>query len=198
MASPADAHEPRAASCDDWRRGARWWWPTPTVEPKGGGVRVEVTSRAMLRPVLQHVEQGGAGFARGLELVRVVPVREDGPAVTQRTMSRSSHPNRQPLHPPRESPLVLSLDDQVKMIGLNGEVHNAEVVLLALRNRAKQRLEQEPIAPEARQSLSRSHRDVHRMTGNMSLARAVWDAHLASQRLATSAWPSTAMSIGRP
>ena len=90
----------------------------------------------MLGPVLEDVEQCRSGLTRCLELMRVVAVGEDRPAVAESTMRRASHANREPLHAAREGLLVRGFDDQVQVIGLHREVHDAKGALLAGGDRA--------------------------------------------------------------
>jgi hypothetical protein len=130
--------------------------------------------------------------------MRVVAIREDVPAVPQRAMRGTRHSNREPLHTSRKGALVFGLDDQVQVIGLDREVHDAKGVLLASRDRVAHRLEEQPIAPQARQPFASPHRDVHRMTGNMPLAASVRHTNAAAQRFATSTRPSTAMREDGP
>jgi len=83
-------------------------------------------------------------------LVRVVAVGEDGATVAESTMRRFRHANGEPLHPPRKGFLVLGLDDQMQVIGLEREMDDPKGVLLARGDRAVHRLEEQPIAPKAR------------------------------------------------
>jgi hypothetical protein len=128
----------------------------------------------------------------------MVAVREDGAAMAKRSVSRTRHSNRKPLHPPREGQLVRGLDDQVQVIGLNRKVHDPKVALLARRDRIAHRLEEQTIAAEAWKPFARPQRDVDRMTGNMSFASVMGYADLAGRSLATSPGSCTAMCKDLP
>jgi len=130
----------------------------------------------VLRPVLEHIEQRGARLPRTLELVRMVPVREDRTAMAERTMCRARHANRQPLHAAREGRLGRGLDDQVQMVGLNREVHDSKAVLLTRRDRAAHRLEKQSITAKAWQTFPRPERHVDRIASQMPCALAMRNA----------------------
>jgi len=117
--------------------------------------------------------------------MRVIAIREDGSAVAECAMGRADHANREPLHAARKGALIIGLDDQVQVIGLDGEVHDAKGILFASRDRTAHRLEEQPVAAEARQPLAGSHRDVYRMTGEMALAASVRHTNAAARWLAT-------------
>ena len=102
--------------------------------------------------------------------MRVVAIREDVPAVPQRAMRGTRHSNREPLHTSRKGALVFGLDDQVQVIGLDREVHDAKGLFLARRDRAAHRLKEEPITSQARKPLSCPQRDVYRMPRKMPFA----------------------------
>ncbi len=128
---PADPHEPGARPGDDWLLVSGRWLLTPAIEPPSRRVWVVVATSPVLRPVLKHIEQRSARLARGLELMCMVAVGEDGAAVSQCAMDRARHANREPLHAARKGLLVRGLDDQMQMIRLNRKVNDAKSVLLA-------------------------------------------------------------------
>jgi len=61
----------------------------------------------------------------------MVTVREDRTAMAERAVGSVNHANGERLHAAREGVLILRFDDEVKMVGLDGELHHPEVVLLA-------------------------------------------------------------------
>ncbi len=64
-------------------------------------------------------------------MMGVVAVRENGTAVSQRTVGSVNHANRERLHPARQRVFVVRLDDEVQMVRLHREVHHPKVILLA-------------------------------------------------------------------
>jgi hypothetical protein len=68
----------------------------------------------MASAVVEDVGHRVSNLPRRPELFDVVPIGEDGaPPALKRLVECLAHPNRKPLHPPRERPSMRRLDDQV-------------------------------------------------------------------------------------
>ena len=118
--------------------------------------------------------------------MRVVTIREYRAALAKRTMHGMHHSDRERLHPARQGLFVVGLDNQVQMVRLNREMHNAKVGPLAGSNRALHRFEQKPVAPQTRQALADALGHVHRMPPEMRRTTAVWESRPETNRLAAS------------
>ena len=80
----------------------------------------------MLAKVEEHVGQGRASFARRAERVGVVATGPDGAAVASRAVDGASAADREPLDATDERQARISFDDHVNMVGLHGELDDAE------------------------------------------------------------------------
>ena len=74
--------------------------------------------------VLQDVVQRIGDLAGRPQHVRVVPIREDLAPPAGDAVDRTRDANAQALHPPRQALRALSLDQEVQVIPLHGEVHH--------------------------------------------------------------------------
>ena len=142
--------EGRAASSQISRaRFARWpRWVSrpfgkggrgPAVEPESRRARIVARAAAMFHPVLQHIEKCRASLAWIPQLMGLIAVRENQPAMSQRPVRGMNHPNRKRLHATRKGHLVIGLDNQVQVVRLDGEVHDAKAGSFSLpRSSGKQ------------------------------------------------------------
>jgi len=89
--------------------GASSWRLRPAVEPEGGGGAVVLAALAVLGPVLKDVQEGRAGLSRRSQLVRVIAVGEDPPAVPEGPVGCQGHANRQSLHAAGQGSLIVGL-----------------------------------------------------------------------------------------
>jgi len=75
-------------------------------------------------PVLQHVDQSVPDFSRSIERAHVIPVSPHAPAPTEDAVDSLGESDREALDAPGERAVVLRLDDEVKVIALDGELKN--------------------------------------------------------------------------
>ena len=59
----------------------------------------------------------------------MVVVREDAAGAAQAAVDSAGDADAEPLHPARERPLVVGLDDQVQVVTQDREMNDAEVQL---------------------------------------------------------------------
>jgi hypothetical protein len=125
--------------------------------------------------------------------VGVVALGEDRPAGDESSVYGARHPHGETLQSTREGFRVVRLDDEVQVVGLDGEVDDAKSRLLALGDGAPQGREEELVGPEARQPFAGPQGDMHRMACTVSSSCDVW--HDAPTRgLAAGARTSTAVA----
>jgi hypothetical protein len=77
--------------------------------------------------VLQHVRKTRPRLAGRGELVQVVPIREHRPFAMEQVIQALRDADREPLHSAPERLRVVSLDDQVEMVVLHGEVDDPKI-----------------------------------------------------------------------
>ena len=85
----------------------------------------------MYLPVLEHVPDRIGGLARRGEQLRVVAVGKHRALPAHHLVERARHPDFQPLHRPAQRLRVGGLDDEVRVVALHREVHQAEPEPLA-------------------------------------------------------------------
>ena len=95
----------------------------------------------MLLPVLEHVEVSGSRFLRRPELACVEPVVPDRSLSRKSAVHRQRDANRKPAYPRAERATVVSLDDCVQVIGLNGEGQNSEAPIRGPSDCGQRRIE---------------------------------------------------------
>jgi hypothetical protein len=118
----------------------------------------------MLARVLQDVEKSAPDLERRLQHVLVRPISEHTPAPPPQSIQRSSDAHAEPSQAANERAPVVSLGDQVHVIPLHREVHQAKAWPLApARERTPQRAERDTVA-KARQAALHAQGHVHRMT----------------------------------
>ena len=111
-------------------------------------------------------------------------------------MRGAGHANRQPLHAPRERPLVVGLDDEVQVVRLHREMHHAKARLLAQANRSLNGFPEQLIAAKARQAFTGAHRYVDRMPGLVPFASAMGNPHSTAGGFPARALSSAAVAGG--
>ena len=94
--------------------------------------------------------------------MRVVAVRKHGPLPVHYLVERARHPDLQPLHRPAQGLRVGRLDDEVRVVALHREVHQAEpepfapaLECAAERAEATMRAEVPDLAPDADRHVQR-------------------------------------------
>ena len=80
----------------------------------------------MLLGVLEHVDQGVSHLPRAAQDPIVVAISEHLASSAPEPVQTSGDPNHETLDSPRQGPSVLGLDQQVKVIALNGVMDQAE------------------------------------------------------------------------
>ena len=129
MPPPPAAQKP-GARCPDHRRARRRALTgefAKAVEPPRRRARVDPATRAqVLARVREDVDQRVAHHARRPQRTRVVTVAPDGAVATHRTVRGERAADRESAHAARELDGGVRLDDQVQVVGLDGEVHDAE------------------------------------------------------------------------
>jgi hypothetical protein len=98
----------------------------------------------MLLEIENNIDEAIAHFARRCEGAGMITTRPYRASSSQHPIDRTSHPNGHTRHASAERPSVVGLDDEVDMVVLHGEVHEAKPGARRLResapNRAKNRL----------------------------------------------------------
>src|SRR5882762_10079660 len=95
-----------------------------------GGRRLSFAGRVHL-PVLERVPYRVGGLPRRSEQLRVVAVGKHRALPVHDLVERARHPDLEPLHRPAQRLRVGSLDDEVRVVALHREVHQAEPEPLA-------------------------------------------------------------------
>jgi len=80
----------------------------------------------MLPEVVEHVHEGRADLARRSEKSRVIPVAPDTSATTEGSIHRLGDADGEALHAAREQCRAVGFRDEVQMICLDAEGHDAE------------------------------------------------------------------------
>jgi hypothetical protein len=80
----------------------------------------------VLAKIQENVDQSMPHLARGTEGTRMVSVREHVAFAVTSAVDRSRNTNREPRNSAGERYFVGSFCDQVKVIGLHGELHDAK------------------------------------------------------------------------
>jgi hypothetical protein len=81
--------------------------------------------------IAEHVRDCIRGLRRRAEDVRVVAVCEDFAGALELAIQRSRDPDQEALNASRECHCVARLHDEVNVIGLHGEMHDAKSIPLA-------------------------------------------------------------------
>jgi hypothetical protein len=80
----------------------------------------------VLPRVLQDIDERVSYLARCPERPGMISVAPETSGPAERAVDSLREPDGEPLEPPRECFSTLRFDDQVNVIGLYGEVENAE------------------------------------------------------------------------
>jgi len=81
----------------------------------------------MLLPVLQHVQQRSPCFARRPQSARVILAVPDSTDAIERAVQRARCPDLEARQAPPKGSLVSRFDDDVKVIGLDGELNDSKL-----------------------------------------------------------------------
>jgi hypothetical protein len=93
----------------------------------------------------------------------VEAVREYLSCATHQPIEATRDPHRKPLQPAREPHRIVSLDDQVKVIPLHGEVDQAEARAIASFRECRRELAEAAAATKVPHMRQHAPGDVHRM-----------------------------------
>jgi hypothetical protein len=97
------------------------------IEPARRGARVDADERQVLARIREHVDQRVPHHAGRRECERVVAVRPQRTAAPERTIDAERAADREAAHAATERGGVACLDDEVHVVALHREVHDAEV-----------------------------------------------------------------------
>ena len=124
---PSDRGEPRP------RRDDRRWSRrsddrgSPPREPLGGRARIEPADTSEVLPkVLEDVDDRIPDFARSRKSARMVTVRPDPSATTERAIDRLRNANGESLKTAAQCHRIVRFDEQVDVIPLHAEVQEAK------------------------------------------------------------------------
>src|SRR5262249_53960382 len=146
----------------------------------------------MMFPVLKHVDDCMPGRARRRESARVVAFGEYSAAAAQDAVNRAGEPNREPLEAARENIGVVGLDQQVDVIGLHREMHDAEPFARSPPETAPQHRESR--LPKGGQLRSDAQRDVRGMGLPVHRTPAMRNGGAMPRRPSRAGTPATAAS----
>jgi hypothetical protein len=107
----------------------------PAIEGWRGRASVEDRAAATMPLVIEkHIDERIAHLAQTGQWASVIPIRDHAAARAQKTIEVPCEPHAQSLHPCRQAPAIVGLDEHVEVIGLNAEVHDANESLLGSAN----------------------------------------------------------------
>jgi len=152
------------------------------------------TAQLVHAPVLEDVADGVGGFARRLQQVRVVAVREDGAAAAHHAVERACHADLQPLHGAAQGRGIGRLHDHVQVVSLDREVDEAETEARAAAGEGAPQGAETAVGAEIPDLGSQPRGDVQGATAK-SPAQSVRDVLAAALRLATGPAARTAPTI---
>jgi hypothetical protein len=172
---PADPEQPRAGMRNRRIATLALDGRAPPVEPLRGRERIRSTELApapVLARVVEHVDKGPPHLERCPQHVLVRSIAEHGSAPAPQTVQRARDANAETAKAADERAPVIALGDQVHVVRLHREVHQAEARLLApARERAPQRAERRSVS-EPRQAPPYAQGHMHRMPAASGALRA--------------------------
>jgi hypothetical protein len=163
-----------------------------------GRARVDPPSHrlAMLAEIIQHVANRIPHGTRRRQIAREETIAPQLSAAKHQPIYGSRHAHREPLHPARQLRRTVGLDNQVKMVGLHGEVQNPKI-----SPRAGCRGERATHGGENKLTAQRAHErpqhHMHRMRLRMPLAHAMRHVAPTTRSLAPRSNTTTAPSPRR-
>ncbi len=110
----------------------------------------------------QHIRERITRLPRRLELPRMIPVREHSPPPPEHPIQLPRDPNREPLHPRRQRPLVRSLDDQMEMVRLHRILNQPKPTPLPPFAKRAPKDVHTPLGPEVRHRARDPKREMRR------------------------------------
>ncbi len=123
---PSARRRERSVACAPLQR-SRCGRRFPTLEPFSGGAGVQAHRfRNVLAPIHDHVNQTTPHLARCSQCSRVKSVAPKSAAPPENTVEGTRHTSREPGHSTREADLVPCFDQQMHVIRLHREVHDAK------------------------------------------------------------------------
>src|SRR5687768_4838801 len=185
------------------RRRHRTWsrWARlrgfPAVEPARRGERVDVRRLGeVLLVVHDHVDEHGADTAGVSDGAAVVAVREHRPATAELVVDALRDGDHRPADDTDEVALVGSLDDEVQVVDLDGELRDGAAARLG----GEQRLANGPRELERAEAGQVAHGadgDVHGMARVVLGSSAVRDTTGPELRTASAVPSATTLPLGR-
>src|SRR5712691_8749838 len=122
-------------------------------------------ARSMNVRVSQHVRDGGGSLGGRAQHVCMVAIRKHLPAALERAIHGSCDADGESLDPAGERNRVACLDDQVHVVALYREVHEAKPLPLPAGAYRVEDHTAEGAAPQLRRLVPHARRDMHRMPG---------------------------------
>jgi hypothetical protein len=133
-----------------WRLGLRG--QLPSFEPKAGAGRIDARGAPqVLAKIQKDVDKSVADFARGAESSSMIAVGEDLALADECSVDRVRETNGDSCHPTGKSDPIVGFYDQMNVIGLCGEMHDAKPIAPRFDESAAKRREDQLLA-KARQS----------------------------------------------
>jgi hypothetical protein len=125
---------------------------SPSVEVEARRTRVEPTRTAdVLSPVGENIDEPQSQLARGSQGPAVVAIAPHATSTPDYAVYHARQTNRKTTRPPRESGAVVSLDQEMYVIGLHGEVNHTKLRIGAASETAP-KLEKNELAAKARKA----------------------------------------------
>jgi hypothetical protein len=115
-----------------------------------GSARASLRGAGVLADVEQHVAQGETYGARRLQHAGVIAIGKEPAGTPELPIDGASDADRKPLDPARKCPPILRLRDQVQVISLHREVHEAEAKPLFPGGQRAAHLREEQILAQRR------------------------------------------------
>ena len=104
----------------------------PAIEPRSRAARVDRRRRAqMLAEIQQNVDESVPYLARRGEGACVVPITPNGAAALPSAIERTGGATVQRIQASAKSVAGISFNDEMDVIGLDGEMHDTEGVAAA-------------------------------------------------------------------
>jgi hypothetical protein len=124
---PADAQQPGPWPPRRWITGGRGPGLSGAVEPARRRARIDAAERQVLASIREHVHESVAHHAWRRECERVIAVRPESAAAAERTIDAERTADREAAHAATQRSGVACLGDEMQVVALHREVHDAKV-----------------------------------------------------------------------
>jgi len=145
----------------------------------------------MMAPVLQNIDERVSHFARCAEGPCVIATSPDASPPPEGPIDSFGEPDDESLYPSRERPSPVRLNNEMNVVGLYGEVEDADSVPRAPGEAAPERQEQVITAQRGEVGAS-AERHVRRMPWHVIRPRTVGNADLPARGLPAGAGSAAA------